>query len=249
MIVCRDVRKSYQNGASKTEVLRGVSLTVSAGEFVYLVGPSGSGKSTLLSILGCVLSPDSGDVEILGQGTRKMGAARLTAFRRENIGFVFQKFHLFPGLTAAENARVPLDVRGVPKSDAHLEAEELLCAVGLEHKVNSSIDRLSMGQRQRVAVARALAGSPQIIFADEPTASLDADSGRATVDLLKGLAKDRGATVLVVTHDSRIFSFADRVLELEDGYLQPTPTPQRPPALAPGLPSELSTVTTRGISP
>ncbi len=220
MIQAESICKSYRNGPATTPVLQDVSLSVSEGEFLFLIGPSGSGKSTLLSILGCVLTPDLGSLQVLDRDVTSMSVADLTLFRRRHLGFVFQRFHLFRGLTARENVRVPLDLMGTDKSTGNRKAAELLEAVGLGEKLESEIGRLSMGQRQRVAIARALVGEPQLILADEPTASLDAESGRVTVELLKGLARERRTTVVVVTHDARILPHADRVLHLEDGQLR-----------------------------
>jgi putative ABC transport system ATP-binding protein len=226
MIEAKSIIKSYQAGTNKTTVLNDVSLSVKQGEFLFLVGPSGSGKSTLLSILGCVLAADSGSLEMLGQDVTRLKKASLTRFRREHLGFVFQRFHLFRGLTAMENVRVPLDLRGVDKKLGGQRAKEMLASVGLAEKAGSDIGRLSMGQKQRVAVARALIDEPDVVFADEPTASLDAESGRITVELMRALAKERKTTVVVVTHDSRILGYADRVLHLENGKLKPATSEQ-----------------------
>ncbi len=225
MIHAAGICKSYRNGPVVTPVLQGIDLEVQTGEFLFLLGPSGSGKSTLLSILGCVLTPDAGALDVLGYHVPEMSAAELTLFRRDHLGFVFQRFHLFRGLTAAENARVPLDIRGIDKRTGIRRAKGLLDAVGLGDKVDTEVGRLSIGQRQRVAVARALVGDPPLVLADEPTASLDAESGQQTVELLRRLAKERQTTVIVVTHDSRILPYADRVLHLEAGNLVGEETP------------------------
>jgi len=211
--------KSYDTGGEPTPVLRGIDLHVSRGECVYLVGPSGSGKTTLLSILGCVLSADSGSLEILGQDTRQFTSAEQARFRREQIGFVFQRFHLFDALTAVENVGVPCDLLSWPKPRAKQRALELLALVGLADKAASRVNRLSMGQRQRVAFARALAADPELILADEPTASLDSEAGFNAMSVLKTLCRNLGKTVVVVTHDSRIYSMADRILQLADGRI------------------------------
>jgi putative ABC transport system ATP-binding protein len=226
MIEAKSIYKSYLTGTTKTTVLNDVSLSVKQGEFLFLVGPSGSGKSTLLSILGCVLAADSGSLQMLGQDVTRLQKAALTRFRRDHLGFVFQRFHLFRGLTAMENVRVPLDLRGVDKKLGGQKAKEMLASVGLGEKTGSDIGRLSMGQKQRVAVARALIDEPDVVFADEPTASLDAESGRITVELMRALAKERKTTVVVVTHDSRILGYADRVLHLENGKLKPATSEQ-----------------------
>lgn len=211
--------KAYRSGNVVAPVLRGVDLEVSRGECLFLVGPSGSGKTTLLSILGCVLSPDGGDLRILGDDVTKFTPRDQARFRREKIGFVFQRFHLFDPLTALENVRVAFDLLGWPKSRSVPKSQELLELVGLADKATSRVTRLSMGQRQRVALARALAGDPELILADEPTASLDAESGSRAMDALKSLGRALHKTVVVVTHDSRIFPLADRILKLADGQV------------------------------
>lgn len=211
--------KAYRTGADAAPVLRGIDLDVRRGECVYLVGPSGSGKTTLLSILGCVLSADAGSLEILGEDALRFSNKEQARFRREEIGFVFQRFHLFDALTAAENVRVPLDLLRWPRALARARALELLSLVGLAAKAASPVTQLSMGQRQRVAFARALSGNPRLILADEPTASLDAESGASAMRVLKELCRELGKTVVVVTHDSRIYSLADRILSLADGRI------------------------------
>jgi len=222
------VSKSYRTGGEPAPVLHDVDLSVVRGECVFLIGPSGSGKTTLLSILGCVLSADAGSLEILGMDAFRFSPADQSRFRREKIGFVFQRFHLFEALTAAENVRLPLDLLGWPKARSRVEALELLSLVGLHEKASSRVTRLSMGQRQRVAFARALAGSPELILADEPTASLDAESGYNAVHVLKTLCRERGQTVVIVTHDSRIYSMADRILQVVDGRIAGGPVSGSP---------------------
>ncbi|MBX3441582.1 MAG: ABC transporter ATP-binding protein [Planctomyces sp.] len=218
-IQVEQLTKSYRTGAVTTPVLRDVSLTATPGECLFLAGPSGSGKTTLLSILGCVLSADSGRVRLLGEDVSRMRPRDLVRFRRERIGFVFQRFHLFEGLEAWENVRLPCDLLGIPRRDGREQAMQLLQLVGLADRAHHRISQLSMGQRQRVALARALAGGPELILADEPTASLDADSGAVAMHLLKELCSGLRKTVVVVTHDNRIFSFADRMLMLVDGRI------------------------------
>jgi putative ABC transport system ATP-binding protein len=221
VISARNVCKAYRSGATITPVLQGVDLEVRRGECVFLVGPSGSGKSTLLSILGCVLSADDGEIRILGHDVRRFRPKEQARFRRERVGFLFQRFHLFRGLRAWENVAVALNLLG-QKSKAKSESFRLLEAVGLADKTTSHISQLSMGQRQRVAFARALAGGPDLILADEPTASLDAHAGHNAMQLMRDLAKRQGRTVVVVTHDPRIFPLADRVLHLENGRIAET---------------------------
>jgi putative ABC transport system ATP-binding protein len=197
-----------------------VDLIVSPGECVFLVGPSGSGKTTLLSIIGCVLSPDQGAVHILGEDVSRLSKDAAAELRRKRIGFVFQRFHLIRGLTAAENVAVPLILGGWTKADASRRAAELLALVDLSEKSHVQPHRLSVGQCQRVAFARALAADPDLILADEPTASLDATSGQRAMILLRRLTVESGKSVIVVTHDHRVLSFADRILHMENGKIQ-----------------------------
>jgi putative ABC transport system ATP-binding protein len=199
--------------------LRDVSLSLARGEFSMLAGPSGCGKTTLLSILGGVLRPTSGDVSVLGQNLLEASESKLEDYRLSTVGFVFQGHNLLACLTAEDNVAVMLELRGVGRSTALRSARGLLAKVRLEGKERKRPNDLSIGERQRVAVARALAGDPQLILADEPTASLDAANGTAVMALLRELAKTDGKTVLTVTHDSRIFHLADRVIHMEDGRL------------------------------
>lgn len=233
VIQARGIEKTYRSGAIKTTVLQGVDLDVMSGECVFLVGPSGSGKTTLLSIMGCILSPDEGVLQILDQDVSKFRAKQQARFRRENIGFVFQRFHLFEGLKAWENVKVALDLLGYSSKVAEKESRRLLEMVGLADRTDHKSSQLSMGQRQRVALARALAGDPDLILADEPTASLDAQSGLSAMSTLSKLAKSLNKTVVVVTHDSRIFSLADRILHLVDGRINESTVDQQ--ALAANL--------------
>lgn len=211
------IQKSYRNAALVTPVLAGIDLKVEQGECVFLAGPSGSGKSTLLSILGCILTADEGRLSIFGEEVTRLGARERARFRRERIGFVFQRFHLVDGLSAWENVQVPLDLLGWPKRKARDECLRLLGMVGLEALANRQIYQLSLGQRQRVALARALVANPDLILADEPTASLDFESGHNAMKILRDLSKELGKTTIVVTHDSRIYPMADRILTIEDG--------------------------------
>jgi putative ABC transport system ATP-binding protein len=238
-LVAQDVHKSFGSGPRRTPILRGVSLEVARGETVLLVGPSGSGKTTLLSILGCILTPDQGCVRVLDQDMSRLRPAQLTAFRRQHLGFIFQSFNLFPTLSALDNIRLALTVRGVPLKAATGQAADLLDQVGLGPRARLRPAQLSTGECQRVAVARALADAPAILFADEPTASLDAENGQAVMRLLARLVQERGLTLVVVTHDDRIFPYADRILRLEDGRLAHEWTVDRPgkPAAGPGIPS------------
>jgi putative ABC transport system ATP-binding protein len=220
--------KTYRNGTAAAQVLRGIDLEIVRGECLFLVGPSGSGKTTLLSILGCVLSPDEGVLKILGEEVTGYSSTEQARFRREKVGFVFQRFHLFDALTAVENVRVAFDLLGVPTGKATHKSRELLSLVGLADKTDSRVTQLSMGQKQRVALARALAGNPEIILADEPTASLDADSGFSSMQVLKELCQSLRKTVVVVTHDPRIVPIADRILKLADGRIVADHPPDGP---------------------
>jgi len=226
-ILASGIRKSYGTGSNATPVLRRIDLRIPSGECLFLVGPSGSGKTTLLSILGCVLSADHGRLEILGQDVTRLNGNRQARFRRENIGFVFQRYHLFDGLRAWENVRLVFDLLGRSKREGKRRSLDLLESVGLSDRINYRISQLSMGQRQRVALARALAADPEIILADEPTASLDAETGYNAMSILKRLGGEFGKTVVVVTHDDRIFPMADRILTLEDGTVVALPAELR----------------------
>lgn len=211
----------FRSGKQIYPVLRDISLDVVAGDVQLLMGPSGSGKTTLLSILAGILTPTSGQISILKHDITVMSRQQLAQFRLETIGFIFQGFNLFPALTAAENVEVALKVKGYGRSESRKEAMTLLEQVGLDHKAKSYPRDLSGGQKQRVAIARALSGRPPIIMADEPTAALDSASGRDVITLLRTLAKEGGATVLMVTHDPRLVDIADQVTYLEDGKIQP----------------------------
>jgi putative ABC transport system ATP-binding protein len=202
-----------------TPVLRGLTFEVGQGEIVFLVGPSGSGKSTLLSIVGCILTPDEGTMHIAGRNVTALNGRLQSQIRLEQIGFMFQRFHLIRGLSAAENVTVPLTLAGASQAKARKRAVELLKAVGLPDKIDADPRNMSVGQCQRVALARALAHDPDIILADEPTASLDAEYGSEIMKLIRQLVTNEGKTAVIVSHDARIFQYADRVLHLDNGRL------------------------------
>ncbi len=183
------------------------------------MGPSGSGKTTLLSVLGCMLSPTTGTVQIRGRSTSGLDSEELAELRRDNVGFVFQSYHLFPTLTAAENVRLALDVRGERSPLARSKADKALATVGLSHKAKAFPRELSGGEQQRVAIARAIVGDASVILADEPTAALDSENGQAVMTVLAEIAKDPARALFIVTHDPRIMPFADRILRIEDGRI------------------------------
>jgi putative ABC transport system ATP-binding protein len=214
-----DIGKFHGVGAGRFQALAAVNLAIAGGELTLLTGPSGSGKTTLLSILGCMLTPSSGTVRVHGHSTTGRKPEQLAKFRRDYIGFVFQSYHLFPTLTAIDNVRIALDIRGENAKQSTQKAAEVLAIVGLEHKAGSYPRELSGGEQQRVAIARAIVGDPSVILADEPTAALDAENGRAVMAVLARVAKDPARGVLVVTHDPRIEEFADRIVCIEDGRI------------------------------
>lgn len=214
-----DIKKSFGSGDKIIEVLHGINLVCPSEELTMIVGPSGCGKTTLLSIFTGILSPTSGTVKLFDHDITAMTDQEKVLFRRENIGFIFQQFNLLPALTAAENAAIPLVASGTPLDEAAERAEAVLSQMGMEDQCQKLPKQLSGGQQQRVAIARALVHRPRLIVCDEPTASLDAATGQSVMENLKTLARDEGAAVIVVTHDNRIFHFADRVVEMSDGRI------------------------------
>jgi putative ABC transport system ATP-binding protein len=219
MVKATDIVKVLGEGAGRVEALKSINLSLAGGELTLLIGPSGSGKTTLLSVLGCMLSPTAGTMEIRGRSTTGLDAEELAELRRDNVGFVFQSYHLFPTLTAAENVRLALDVRGDRLPSSRVKAEKALATVGLSHKANAFPRELSGGEQQRVAIARAIVGDASVILADEPTAALDSENGHAVMTVLAEIAKDRSRALFIVTHDPRIIHFADRILRIEDGRI------------------------------
>jgi putative ABC transport system ATP-binding protein len=219
VLAVANVTKVFEEGSQRVEVLRGVSLDVQEGEVVALEGPSGSGKTTLLSIMGCILTPTTGDITVAGRKVELRDTSALRAVRRQSIGFVFQQYNLFPALTALENVEYALNVKGVRGRAAHQEANRVLERVGLGDRKGFLPRDLSGGQKQRVAIARALAGSPQVILADEPTANLDTAVGAQVLELFRNLAKDEGKGLVIVTHDPKVRDVADRVVGIRDGKL------------------------------
>jgi len=208
-------------GAPGTEftVLKGVDVELFPGELTLLMGPSGSGKTTLLSILGCILTPTAGELEINGERAHGLGPEALADIRRRHVGFVFQSYNLFPTLTAVENVMLALDVRHGAERGATERATEALKSVGLGHRINAYPSKLSGGEKQRVAIARALSGRGSVVLADEPTAALDSENGRGVMELMARVSQDPTRAVLAVTHDHRTLSYADRIIHIEDGRI------------------------------
>ena len=213
------VDKSFRNGDQVTPVLKQIEFTVRMGELMFVVGPSGCGKTTLLSVLCGTLDPDAGEVTTLGHALHRLSASSITRFRARNVGFIFQQFHLLPALTVAENVAVPLRIQGVAARKAIPRAKEWLARVGIPEKANERPNRLSGGQQQRVAIARALVHEPALIVCDEPTSALDSATGHQVMDLLCDTGRTSQRAVIVVTHDPRIYSYADRVAHMEDGRI------------------------------
>jgi len=218
-IQATEITKWFGEGDARTQAVRGVSLEAAFGEILYIVGPSGSGKTTLLSLLSGILRPDSGTVSVEGSDIWKLGSDALAEFRLHKIGFVFQDYHLFPRLTTAENVAVPLILRRTSWSQAMVQAHKYLEVVGLKGRAELPPVKLSGGEQQRVAIARAIAAEPDILIMDEPTASLDGDTGRAIVEFVKTNFLNEKRFILIVTHDARINEFATRILRMEDGRI------------------------------
>lgn len=219
VLEARDIVKELGKGAGKVMALKGVDMELRPGELTLLMGPSGSGKTTLLSILGCILTPTSGKIKLTGIDTSGLEPEALAELRRQHIGYIFQSYNLFPTLTALENVRIALDVRGQKGYPAAARSEEVLRQVGLGQRLLNYPGNLSGGEQQRVAVARAIASSPAIVLADEPTAALDSENGHAVMELLARIAHEQNRSVLAVTHDPRTLGYADRVVKIEDGLI------------------------------
>ena len=218
-VSCRGVTRSYGTGDARVTALRGVDLEVRRGELLMLVGPSGCGKTTLISVITAILDQDSGDCEVLGRDLQHMSQSERAHFRGVSIGFVFQLFNLLPALTAIENVAIPLLINGISRRHAEARAREVLEAVGLGIRLSARPAQLSGGQQQRVAIARALVHDPKLIVCDEPTSNLDHKTGRSMMEVLRGVAKSPDRALIVVTHDTRIFEFADRIARMDDGKI------------------------------
>ncbi|WP_214729490.1 ABC transporter ATP-binding protein [Exiguobacterium sp. s168] len=215
---CKQMGKSFSGDGVETHALQDIDVTLEAGDFISIIGPSGSGKSTLLSLIGTLDRPTSGELHYDGKPINKLNSKELSDFRFENIGFIFQQFHLIPTLTALENVMAPLFDRKVPY-DKKERAEQLLAQVGLADKAGSLPSQLSGGQQQRVAVARALVHEPKWLLADEPTGNLDTDTGEIIFNLLRSLNEEKGCGVLFVTHDPALAERANRTIEMRDGVI------------------------------
>lgn len=219
-VSCRGVIKDFGEGQAKIRVLHGIDIDFPMGATTFLVGPSGCGKTTLISVIAGLLTATSGEVIVLGETLTRMRGGRVVEFRARNLGFIFQQFNLIPALTAAENAAVSLVVRGRTLASAKRESIRLLDRLGMSANRNKYPNQLSGGQQQRIAIARSLVHDPRIVICDEPTASLDAETGHEVMVLLEEIASADNRAVIVVTHDNRIFPFADHIATMSDGRIK-----------------------------
>lgn len=218
-VSCRDVRKHFGEGETRTEVLRGVEFGARFGELSFLVGPSGCGKTTLISVIAGLLGRTSGELSVLGVEVDALTPGERILFRRKNVGFLFQQYNLLPAFTAAENVAVPLLIAGLQRKDALERSRSLLSRLGLSGRSEALPSALSGGQQQRVALARALVHQPRLVICDEPTAALDHASGEAVMDLLASNAVHPDRAVIVVTHDTRVFHYAQSIAHMDDGTI------------------------------
>jgi putative ABC transport system ATP-binding protein len=216
----RKVSKTFGAGEARIQALREVQFDAREGELLMIVGPSGSGKTTLLSVIAGTLDFDEGEVDLFDAPLHRLSKKEITSFRARNIGFIFQQFHLIPTLTNVENVSIPLLINGAKRFAAEKKANELLQTVGLGGRGNDLPTNLSGGQQQRVAIARALVHDPKLVICDEPTSALDKETGSKIMELLRNVARAPGRCVVVVTHDPRIFHYADRMAEMDDGQVQ-----------------------------
>lgn len=214
---CLNISKTYDTGEQKIFALRDVNLDIPFGELMMLVGPSGCGKTTLISVIAGILDQDEGRCDIFGQDMQNLSGKQRLQFRAQNIGFVFQAFNLLPALTLAENVSIPLIINGMARKQANVVAGDALAQVGLGDRINNLPNQLSGGQQQRVAIARAIVHKPRLIVCDEPTSALDHETGQHIMDILKSAAMHEDRAMVIVTHDARIFGFADRIAKMDDG--------------------------------
>jgi putative ABC transport system ATP-binding protein len=217
---CRGVTKTYGSGDAAVQALRGIDLEVREGELMMLVGPSGCGKTTLISVVAGILDHDGGQCTVFGRNFLEMEPKERTLYRGRHVGFVFQAFNLIPPLTAAENVAVPLMINGMARRSAIHMAEELLERVEMGNRTGSLPAELSGGQQQRVAIARAMVHNPRLIVCDEPTSALDHETGHHVMEILRSIAMTDGRSLIIVTHDARIFGFADRIARMDDGHIE-----------------------------
>ena len=216
----RNIRKEFGKGHAKVVAIDNVSMQAGTGEVLLILGPSGSGKTTLLSMIGCILTPTSGEILVNGENVSKMPENSLPRVRKKHIGFVFQSFNLLKSLTAQENVEVALNLNGIKGKEAKEKAGKILAEVGLGKRLDFYPADLSGGEKQRVSIARAIINNPKIVLADEPTGNLDSKAGHKIAEILRDLAKKHEATVIIVTHDNRIENIADRIIYLEDGTIK-----------------------------
>jgi putative ABC transport system ATP-binding protein len=218
-IAATGIAKRFKTGRTFIQVLRDVDFDARHGDVTMVMGPSGSGKSTLIAALSGLMKPDSGSVQALGQNLWDLKPGKIDRFRLDHCGFIFQGFNLFPALTAVQQVQIVLKYQGVPKAEARRRAADALSEVGLDNRMNQRPSELSGGEKQRIAIARALAKNPSLLFADEPTSALDGENGQIVIKLLQRAAKQHGAAVVCVTHDPRLETYADRVIQIEDGQI------------------------------
>jgi putative ABC transport system ATP-binding protein len=218
-VICKGVTKIFGSGSTQVMALRGVDLEVRTGELMMLVGPSGSGKTTLLSVIAGILDRNDGQCRVFDEDFSDMSPRTKTTFRGNTIGFVFQQYNLIPTLTATENVAIPLLIKGVKHEEALSRARDVLNRVGLAERSHAVPSELSGGEQQRVAIARALVHNPRLVVCDEPTSSIDHETGQMILKMFRTVALDSDRALLIVTHDSRIFGFADRIAQMDDGHI------------------------------
>lgn len=220
VVKIQDVVKTYKMGDNEVQALRGISFEIQQGEFLAIMGPSGSGKSTCMNMIGCLDRPTSGLVEINGKLTSKMSEKELAILRNKTIGFVFQQYHLIPSMTVLENVMLPLKYQRIPKSDRREMAEKALESVGLADRMGHRPSELSGGQKQRVAIARAMVTRPKILLADEPTGALDSKTGKQVMEMFRQINREKGTTIIIVTHNPGIGASMERCIKIFDGLIQ-----------------------------